>query len=109
MANFQVDEVSIVAHTMIASGKKLKPKGVVEVLMEKKTDCLRDVNAKHGGRTRKNVLHYVFSCLLEVNYRAGGHVYVDKGAGCTNPFKHLVACMSDGNAEQMFKIYNDAF
>ncbi len=76
--------------------------------MEKKADCLRDVNAKHGGKTRKNVPLYVFSCPLGVNCRAGGHVYVEKGAGYGNPFKQLIACMSDGNGDHLFKIYNDA-
>ncbi len=76
--------------------------------MEKNADCLRDVNAKHGGRTRKNVPHYVFSCPLGVNCRAGGQFYVEKGAGYTIPLKHLIACMSDGNADHLFKIYDDA-
>ncbi len=49
VANFQGGKVSSATHTISASGKKPKPKDIVEGFMDKKANCLRDVNAKHGG------------------------------------------------------------
>lgn len=85
-----------------------KKRAVVEMLMSKKPDTVRDVQARSGGRVRKNVSHFVFGCPLNDNCKCGGSVSFEKSTGYTNPFKHLVACVSDGDVNHLYTIYQTA-
>ncbi len=93
---------------MADNGKRPNPRAVVEMLMKKNPDILRDVQTRIGGRVRKNVQHLVFACPLRDKCKSSGTLSFEKGTGFTNPFKHLVACVSDGDENHLYKMYEKA-
>lgn len=83
-------------------------RAVVEMLMRKLPDVTCDVQPKKGGREGKNVWHYQFACPLGDECKKDGKVKFEKGTGYTNPFKHLVSYVSDGDVDHLYRMYHAA-
>ncbi len=69
--------------TMADDAKRPKMRAVVEMLMTKNLDVVRDVRERNGGRVRKIVQHFVFAFRDKCN--SGGTIAFEKGTGFTNP------------------------
>lgn len=79
---------------------KPAPHDVVRLIMIQKLDILRDV------RPRKNVLSCVFECPREAECTLVGQVVFAKGSGFSNPYRHLISCVSDGDEDHLMRMYN---
>jgi len=77
----------------------------VKLLMKQADDVVRDVPNKKGGSKRRNVTCCVYICPLKDNCKKTGKVVFEKGSGWTNPFRHLLSCVSDNNVDDLHQLY----
>lgn len=74
------------------------------MLMVQIPDIKKDIQSARGF-TRKDVVHHVFVCPRGRLCKSGGRIVAEKGAGFSNPYKHLKTCVSDGDIKHLM----DAF
>ena len=90
---------------MEPSGSNPTLKDIVELLMSKEPELLRDVKSKTGVVLRTRVAHCVYSCPKKEDCKTGGKFIFEKGTGFTNPYKQLKSCLSHGDESHLLNAY----
>eukprot|EP00171_Calliarthron_tuberculosum_P005080 IDg5080t1 len=102
MINFRPCEAAISSTLGIMS--RPSPRDVVRMLMKQDPDIKKDIQSARG-LTRKDVVHHVFVCPRGGLCKSGGRVVSEKGAGFSNPYKHLKSCISDGDIDHLMEVF----
>ena len=86
--------------------RETKPKhtDVVELLTKHRPDILRDVIRNHGQNIRRAVPFISFECPKKDVCTIGGLITAEKGRVYTNPFKHLLSCVANGNESELYDL-----
>ena len=84
------------------------PKQVVGVLMVKEGESFRTIPSRADPAVTRSVTFLVYSCPKGESCKDGGKYCFEKGAGFSNPFRHLNLCLAGGDIEKLYSLYRDA-
>lgn len=68
-----------------------------------------NVKQRSSMAERKNVPNHVFICLMKERCRTGGEIFVERGTGYTNSFKHIKRYVADGDINHLVGVLKICF
>lgn len=81
-------------------------KAVVELLMTKEAEIIKDVPSRSGCFSQ-NVVHLVFCCPKVTHCKDQLTVTLEKGSVYTKPVGHLKSCISRGDEKHLLQVYKN--